>query len=127
MKILYIEDEKDIANLCQIFLHRKGHSVTMTVNGQAGIDAYMREFSSGTPFDLVITDYRMPIKCGAQVINEILAVRPEQRIILTTAYGNDYAREAGIQKDKVPVLTKPFGFDDLGKLVEKQALLAAVK
>ena len=127
MKILLIEDEKDIASLCRVYLQKKGHGVTLAVDGQAGIDTYMRESNLGFPFDLVVTDFRMPIKSGADVINEILAVNPRQRIILATAFGDDYARVARFRKERVPVLTKPFGFDDLGKLVQEQVTVAEIE
>ena len=120
LKILIVEDEPFIADICRKFLQSQGHVVTAASDGQEGIDLYRDGIEFDDPFELVITDFRMPRKDGAQLIREILSIDPNQRIILTTAYGAEYA-QLGIPQDKVPVLTKPFSFDDLGRLIEKQA------
>ena len=125
MRILIVEDEKFIAEQCRTFLKSRGHDITTASDGQSGMYCYKRSLDDGEPFDLVITDYRMPIKDGAQVIKEIFSLKPDQKIILATAFSMDYAKEAGISKEKVPVLTKPFSFEDLEEVIQKKNSKAA--
>ena len=76
MKILLIEDEPFIDETVKLFLKSKGHHVTSARDGQSGMDSFMRSINECNLFDLVITDYRMPLKDGAQVIREISAIKP---------------------------------------------------
>jgi YesN/AraC family two-component response regulator len=79
----------------------------------------MHSLGSNYLFDLVITDYRMPIKDGGQVVKEILSVKPSQKIILSTAFSIDYVNApTNIPTERVHVLKKPYDFDELEKLIE---------
>jgi CheY-like chemotaxis protein len=119
MNILLIEDERILAELIRLFLQSQGHTITLAVDGQAGIDSYMHSLGSNYLFDLVITDYRMPIKDGGQVVKEILSVKPSQKIILSTAFSIDYVNApTNIPTERVHVLKKPYDFDELEKLIE---------
>lgn len=120
MIILIIEDEKEIANQWRLFLEGQGHIVRTASDGESGLYHYRRSLGDEAPFDLVITDYRMPLKNGAKVIEEILTLKPDQIIILATAYNMDLAREEGIPRNKVSILTKPFTFDELENLIRKK-------
>ena len=119
MNILLIEDERILAELIRLFLQSQGYTVTLASDGQAGITSYMRSLDSNAPFDLVITDYRMPIKDGGQVIREIFSVKPNQKIILSTAFSIDYVHApTDIPTEMVRVLKKPYDFDELQTLIE---------
>jgi len=119
MKILLIEDERILAELIRLFLQSQGHTITLASDGQAGIDSYMRSLDSNYLFDLVITDYRMPRKDGGQVVREIFSVKPDQKIILSTAFSIDYVRApTDIPTEMVHVLKKPYDFNELETLIE---------
>lgn len=119
MKILLIEDERILAELIRLFLQSQGHTITLASDGQAGIDSYMRSLDSNYLFDLVITDYRMPRKDGGQVVREIFSVKPDQKIILSTAFSIDYVQSPiDIPTEMVHVLKKPYDFNELETLIE---------
>ena len=119
MKILVIEDEVTFADLYKIFLESTGHNVTLTLDGQQGLDVY---FHNG-PFDLVITDYRMPKKDGSIVIKEIISVNPDQAIILATAYNIEENLATTMGTGNVKILKKPFDFEQLEMLIGKLSKL----
>ncbi len=122
MKILVIEDEITFAELYRIFLKSKGHNVTVALDGQQGIDSYLHS----APFDLVITDYRMPKKDGLHVIKKILSVNRDQEIILATAYNIENEHQlTAIITEKVHILKKPFDFEELEMLIKKHYELSA--
>ena len=105
------------------FISDAGHNVTLAKNGQEGIDLFVRNQESASnegPFDLVIVDFRMPVKDGVDAIKSILAARPDQKIILATAYPYEVTRKAqDLPMDKIRIIRKPFDPDDLLKLIEK--------
>jgi DNA-binding NtrC family response regulator len=114
LKILVIEDEVTFAELYRIFLVSKGHTVTAAFDGQQGMDAYFRN----RPFDLVITDYRMPKKDGSIIIKEILSVDPDQEIILATAYNIEKENLANnFNTANIKILKKPFDFEQLEMVI----------
>jgi DNA-binding response OmpR family regulator len=119
MKILLIDDEESIAFTLKLLLENQGHELNVVSDGESGINAFKTSLNSGNPFDLVITDYRMPDKDGAEVISELLALKPDQKIILITAYARDFARSISDRKDGVYVLVKPFELDALDDLIKK--------
>jgi DNA-binding response OmpR family regulator len=62
--------------------------------------------AEGISFDLLIVDYRMPKKDGGQVIEEIRTVKPDQKIMLMSAFSQDIL---GMENGKhLEILTKPF-------------------
>ena len=90
-KILIAEDNKQIAEVYQKLLEKKGNDVTVTYDGQECIDAYKSEMKSGknistNPYDVVLVDFAMPKKDGLALVSEILNKRSSQKIIFATAY-----------------------------------------
>lgn len=67
MKVLIIDDSEGILRLLEIFFEKEYNAKVVTaVNGQDGIEKY----DAGN-FDLVVTDYYMPVKGGELVLSHI--------------------------------------------------------
>lgn len=64
MRILLVDDEEDIVEELGRFLRRRGHEVV----GAGGVDAAMRALDNDRPFDVVLTDLRMPDGSGLDVL-----------------------------------------------------------
>ncbi len=64
MRILLVDDETDIVEELGRFLRRRGHEVV----GVGGVDAAMRALHGDGPFDVVLTDLRMPDGTGLDVV-----------------------------------------------------------
>lgn len=122
MKILVAEDEEAIARSYQILLESRSHKVIVCSDGEQCLKAYGRAHrmkrGKGAPaFDLLILDYRMPKKNGLEVAEQILAIVPEQRIIIASAYTHEMPESRGLTQ--VQFLPKPFEFDAFIGLVEQ--------
>ncbi len=109
--ILLIDDEPLILDFMTKALERAGYSILAESDGVAGIDCFQRE-----NVDLVITDLVMPEKEGIQTIRELLAIRPDLKIIAISGGGvvpSDLylgiAEKFGAKK----VLNKPFLHNEL--------------
>lgn len=123
-KILLAEDEASIAEVCKMVLESRGFKVVVASNGQECIEYFLNESSNTrgngeSPFDVVILDYRLPIKSGFEVAKEILSKFPNQRIIIASASPADSLLKLFRTLCRfVEFLQKPFDLDQLVSLVE---------
>ena len=107
--ILIVEDDLYITRLIKLLLEGHGHRVVGTAqNGQMAIDLFK---SLSKKPDIVIMDYRMPIKNGIEITSEILQISNRARIIFTTA--DEDIKEQALKVGAFCVINKPFDFNDL--------------
>jgi DNA-binding response OmpR family regulator len=110
MKILVAEDEPEILNFYKLILESLGHQVETTKDGKECMEAYCRAFDNGG-FNLVILDYRMPVKNGLEVAGEISTMAPLQAMLLTTAYYG--VLDLKNRPKNMTILPKPFDIEEL--------------
>jgi nitrogen regulation protein NR(I) len=111
-RILLVDDDDDFASSLTAVLEAHGYDVTHATNGVEGT-----QMAQAQPFDLVLTDFRMPQMGGMEVLQNIKAARPQTPIILMTAFSTtDRAIEA----------TKAGAFDYLMKPFDPPELLATI-
>jgi CheY-like chemotaxis protein len=91
-----------------------GHKVETATDGAAGL----ARNETGL-FDLVITDYLMPEMKGDQLATRIKQIRPDQRIIMVTAFAEDFLSRGKPTGGVDHVLTKPFSLEDLRAAIAK--------
>jgi two-component system, response regulator, stage 0 sporulation protein F len=80
-KILLVEDEKPLCLLYEEELSREGYDVTAVTDAEAAL----ARLAEG-PYDLIITDIRMPGKNGIELITQIMGLRKDIPIIINSAY-----------------------------------------
>jgi DNA-binding response OmpR family regulator len=80
-RILLVEDEKTLCLLYEEELSREGYAVTAVTDAAAAL----ARLAEG-PFDLIITDIRMPGKNGIELITQIMGLRKDIPIIINSAY-----------------------------------------
>lgn len=102
-RILAIDDESMILDAIKMILEDLGHVVHVTSDPLAGIETAV----SGS-YDLVITDVRMPVRNGAEVVESVLARKPGARILVITAYPDDPIALRALGAGAVGLLKKPF-------------------
>ncbi len=110
-QVLVIEDYQDTADLIHRVLHKR-YDVTIASDGEAGLQAW-RE----AKHDIVLLDLMLPKMSGQQVLETMLAERPEQSIVMMTAHGD--AQKAGelILSGAVDFIAKPFKAEQLRHVV----------
>ena len=103
--ILLVEDDADVRGSIKLLLNIDRHTVTEAANGHEALQLF-----TGSRYDLVITDYRMPGMLGDELARNIKNLVPAQPILMVTAY-IEKLLDAGKPADAV--LGKPFSIDDL--------------
>ena len=123
-RILFVDDEAPLVNVCQQMLTRLGYQVT--AHTQPG--AALAEFAQAPgAFDLVITDLNMPGMSGLELASKLLEHRPGLPIVLTTGYSATLtpatARALGLRE----LLPKPTCFRTLGEVVHRVFTITAIE
>ena len=108
-RILLADDQPEVREVTKWMLGMDGHIVTEAGSGREALDL----FTPGR-FDLVITDYVMPLMKGDELASNIKRLAPAEPILMITGS----AEELGsISASVDAVLNKPFGFEDLRQAV----------
>jgi DNA-binding response OmpR family regulator len=113
-RILSVEDEPSIRQVCQRVLTSQGYQVDFAQNGVAAESMLMQ-----ADYDLLLVDIKTPVMDGKQLYRYIEKRYPElaSRVIFTTGdvFGDDTQRF--LEQTGRPVLLKPFSPDELKAMV----------
>ena len=114
--LLVIDDEKNIREGLATDFEMDGYNVKVAANGQEGID-----FLEKGNIDLVITDLRMPVISGEDVLKKVTAEMPGIPVIVLTGHCSIDSAVSAMQNGAYDFLTKPLNLNHL-ELVVKRAL-----
>ena len=113
-RILIVDDEEPVLFVLKNSLvkHRKDYEVVTVSNGQLALEHIQLR-----PFDLIITDYRMPDMNGLEFMQAVKGTHPDARIILMTAYGTEALEREVNKLDAFRYLTKPLDINMFRQIV----------
>ena len=107
-RILVIDDEPTQLELVGGFLRKQGFEVVPAASGRAAVARFKQE-----PFDLVLTDQRMPDLSGLDVLEAVRAASPETAVVIMTAYGTIETAVSAVKAGAADYLAKPLNLDEL--------------
>lgn len=113
-KILIVDDEMLMRSFLQETFKRKNYEIYTAENGGVAFDLLSKE-----DFDLVITDIKMPIKGGMEILEYAKERNPACQVIMMTAHGTIENAIEAMQKGAFNYLIKPFSFETIEMLVEQ--------
>ena len=102
VSVLIVEDDRNIAELLQMYLEKEGYAVTCAHDGGQGL----QKFRSIKP-DLVLLDVMMPVMDGWAVCKSIRG-ESTTPIIMLTAKGETDDKVNGLRSGADDYITKPF-------------------
>ena len=103
-RILVVDDEPNMLRLLKtILMDKTGYEVT-TTNNPLEVSKLLQEGQ----YDLVVTDLKMPLVDGIDLIGIVKNIEATMPIIVITAYGTIETAEEAIQKGAYDFITKPF-------------------
>ena len=115
-RILFVDDEKSLADIGLQMLQRLGYQVVPRTSSVEALEAF-RARPHG--FDLVITDQTMPNMTGTELAREIHAVRPDIPIILCTGFSEKFPGDPGSGADVDDFLFKPIALRDFADTIRR--------
>ncbi len=110
--VLIVEDDRNIAELLQMYLEKEGYAVTIAGDGGQGLT----KFRAIKP-DLVLLDVMMPVMDGWAVCNAIRA-EAQTPIIMLTAKSETADKVQGLKAGADDYITKPFEMREVLARVE---------
>jgi CheY-like chemotaxis protein len=114
LKVLVVDDDRDLAETIEDILVGWGHEVTVAWDGEQAVRLF-RDAS----FDLCFMDVRLPGANGVESLLEIRRFRPEAKIVIMTAYSVDELLARAVDGGALAVLHKPLGVEDMARAIEK--------
>ena len=110
MQILVVEDEKAIAHMIAMVL---GGPASKVVRARSGWEALIKIGARAQPFDVVITDHRMPRMTGLELVRQLRKQDFGGKILVLSAHLADEDIQAYEDLRVDMMMSKPFDFDEL--------------
>ncbi len=114
VKILVVDDEDYMREIVRRALEDADFQVEEAADGTSAI-GMIRQY----PYDVIITDLRLPGVPGEKILQEALTIFPETIIIIMTGFGNIQTAVEAIRMGAYDYLPKPFQLDEMVMRVEK--------
>jgi CheY-like chemotaxis protein len=112
--VLYVDDEEQLVHLVTRMMERMGYNVTGMTRPAEAIDALRADPQS---FDLVLSDLGMPGMSGMDLAEELLKIRPDLPIIITSGYVRAEDARRAEQIGVRDVVLKPNTVAEIGQLI----------
>lgn len=116
MRVLVIEDQKNVARFVAKGLREHSYAVDVAEDGMQGL-----EIAGMARYDIILLDLMLPKIDGFEVCRRLRASGDQTPILMLTARDDKHARIEGLDTGADDYLTKPFDFDEL--LARMRALL----
>jgi PAS domain S-box-containing protein len=114
--VLIVDDDRELADVLAAALRADGHEVEVAANGLEALELLGR-----APFDVILSDVRMPKLDGPGLYRELQERHPHllERIVFVT--GDILGREtaAFLERTRAPHLTKPFDLKQVRRTVHE--------
>ncbi|MFI5351122.1 MAG: sigma-54-dependent transcriptional regulator [Elusimicrobiota bacterium] len=127
-RILIVDDEAGMCRLLKTVFEDCGYAVAVFQKSSEAADAIK---AGGEPFDLVITDVRMPAVGGLDLLQVVRAASPDVPVVLISAHGTVELAVEAMKQGANDYVLKPFSNDEIRlvaeNLLEKGRLIAENK
>lgn len=110
-KILVVDDEKVIRDITQAFLMLNGYEVDTAENGKEALDKLLNN-----TFDVVITDLKMPLMGGMELLEKISKIKLNAVTIVLTGCS---VNKSDFPRKPFAHLRKPFSHNQLIQVVQE--------
>ncbi|MBM3324705.1 MAG: response regulator, partial [Calditrichaeota bacterium] len=114
-RLLIIEDEASLRQVVHDYFCTAGYEVTTAADGREGL----AKFSAASDIDLVLSDIRLPVMDGLEVLERIKKKDPSIQVILMTGYSEKDLAIQALRLGADDYVEKPFQLDDLEHIVQR--------
>src|SRR5512145_363049 len=114
-RILLVDDEQHVCDVCSRTLQRAGYEVVATNDPHAAV----QELRGEQHFDLLLTDIKMPTMSGLDLARMARERDPTIAIIIMTGYASMENLRQSVQRGAADFLSKPFELEHLRLAVDQ--------
>lgn len=123
VRILVVDDEMIVCESCKRILEEEGYEVETALSGKEAF-----EKMKANPFDIIITDLKMPGIDGMEVLRTFRKEYPDSIIIMITGFSTVETAVEAMKFGAFDYIPKPFTPDEVSivvkKAIEKKSLMA---
>jgi DNA-binding response OmpR family regulator len=120
-RILIIEDDNEMRSLLKDFIEEEGYAVDSVENGLEALKKLVSQ-----PFDLIITDIRMPGLTGLDILPRLKKSQPDVSIIVISAFGDERASHRAFERGATAYVEKPIDLQKLKTLIHDLISLGTI-
>jgi two-component system response regulator PilR (NtrC family) len=113
-KLLIVDDDLSLREFLSIFLRKEGHEVEVAANGLKAL-----ELLAESPFDLVLTDVRMPRMGGFDLLDAVRERQLGPQVIVMTAFSSTETALEAMRKGAYDYVVKPFQLAEVKVVIQK--------
>ncbi len=107
--ILIADDEQNTLDTLGFILESADYEVDLVENGREALVKILSAKEIKHSFDLLVTDLRMPVMSGLELIDSLRKLNIEVPVLVITSYDSSDLMEQGQRGENIEYLTKPFG------------------
>jgi signal transduction histidine kinase/DNA-binding response OmpR family regulator len=113
VRVLVVDDEPSVADVCREFLSGEGYDVTVAASGEEAL----RVIPTLQP-DVILTDINLPGVSGLEVMRQARSADPDACIIVVTGYASTPSAIDALRQGAYDYVTKPFDLEAVQKIVK---------
>ena len=117
LKILIVDDDPGTLNALRVGLISYGFEVVAARSGGQALELIKKSLARDDPFDLLVTDFRMPRMDGLRLTDAARELVPDLPSLLITGYGTEDLRENSDRIGVTGYMDKPFTPDILAQKI----------
>jgi CheY-like chemotaxis protein len=114
--VLLVEDEEALRGLLRETLEDNGYTV---LAARDGVEALQIATAHAGAIHMIVTDLIMPGMTGRSVVEEIVPIHPESKILFISGYSSEAVTRQGVLRRDSPFLGKPFTLEGLLRKVRE--------
>jgi len=113
-RILVVDDDRAVRSVLQVNLGKSGMDVTAVEDPQKAL-----KLLHEAPYDLVLTDVKMPGATGLELLVKSRAAWPDMPVVVMTGYGSVADAVAAMKSGASDYIIKPVAKDELVLIIER--------
>ncbi len=110
--ILIVDDEPSMREFLKILLEKEGYRPLTAGNGSEALSLVESQ-----PIDLIISDIRMPVMSGLELLAIVKEKKPGLPVIMITAFASPEDAITAMKDCAFDYITKPFNVDEIKKVI----------
>lgn len=113
-RVLVVDDDRAVRTVLKVNLGKEGMDVTLATTAVEAMER-LRE----RPYDVVLTDVKMPGHSGLDLLTKIKATWPETQVVVMTGYGSVEDAVSAIKAGAADYIIKPVARDELLLVIDR--------
>ncbi len=111
--VLIVDDERSMRDFLKIFLEKEGYNVSTAEDGKSALDLIVNH-----SFDVVISDIKMPVMTGIELLDSVKQNHPELPVIMITAFASPNDAVIAMKNGAFDYISKPFNVEEIKSVIE---------